>query len=342
MNGTQISIVSIALLLSASCIGQPVDGPEYEGELTEESQAATAPSCAPARAVGIVPPLHKAMLDTIAYTEGTRGRGQDGYDVIFSYQYFSDCSRHPNRTVCSGAYCSTAAGRYQFLTGTWRSLGLATFHPENQERGGMRLIARRGVTLPSTRPLTATEFANAMDRLSYEWASLPPGRYGQPIYSMTATRTEYCRLAGCGEVGPDAFVIDSDNANNQPARGLVEVSSSWAEASATPGYHGTSYLWAATDAVSDGASFAFYLPSAQTRTIDAFWVAGSNRSSATSFVVFDASGRQLGTVRLDQRQNGSQWVTLGAFPFTSGWNKVVVSRWAPRGAVVIADAIRVR
>jgi hypothetical protein len=35
-------------------------------------------------------------------------------------------------------------------------------------------------------------------------------------------------------------------------------------------------------------------------------------------------------------------VTLGTWNFTAGWNKVVLSRWATPGKVVIADAVRIR
>ncbi|MBF5066397.1 glycoside hydrolase family 104 protein, partial [Salmonella enterica subsp. enterica serovar Istanbul] len=101
--------------------------------------------------------------------------------------YFSSCNKHPNMRICSGAYCSTAAGRYQFLTTTWNGLNLGNFGPANQDRGGMKLVSRRGVNVPTGRAMTATEFANTMNRISYEWASLPPGRYGQPSYSMAAT-----------------------------------------------------------------------------------------------------------------------------------------------------------
>jgi muramidase (phage lysozyme) len=99
--------------------------------------------------------------------------------------------------VCSGSHCSTAAGRYRFLDKTWAELGFSSFSPPSQDKGAMKPIGRRGVTVPTNRAMTATEFANAMNRLSWEWASLPPGPYGQPVYSMSATRKEYCRLAGC-------------------------------------------------------------------------------------------------------------------------------------------------
>jgi muramidase (phage lysozyme) len=154
-------------------------------------------SCAPARATGVVSAKRKALLDTIAFAEGTKGRGYDGYNILYSYQTISDCNRHPDRVICSGSYCSSAAGRYQFLDSTWAGLKLPNFRPENQTRGAMTLISRRGGSVPSDRAMTATEFANLMNKISYEWASLPPGRYGQPMRSMSSLRGEYCKYAGC-------------------------------------------------------------------------------------------------------------------------------------------------
>ena len=70
--------------------------------------------------------------------------------------------------------------------------------PENQERGAAYLISTtRRVNVPQDRAMTAAEFSNAMSKLSYEWASLPPGRYGQPSKSSSQMRTFYCNLAGC-------------------------------------------------------------------------------------------------------------------------------------------------
>lgn len=138
------------------------------------------------------------------------------------------------------------------------------------------------------------------------------------------------------------FVVDSNNANNDPAKARITVSGNWTASQATGGYYGTGYWFASTQAVSDGAAFEFYLPAAASMTIDAWWTAGTNRSSATPFVAFNAAGTKLGSVTKDQRSNGGQWNTIGTYNFTAGWNKIVVSRWAAEGSVVIADAIRVR
>lgn len=66
-------------------------------------------------------PYIRALMRTISASEA-----QDSapYNLLYGGQYFSNLSRHPNQciTIVSGPYqgeCSTAAGRYQFLTSTW-------------------------------------------------------------------------------------------------------------------------------------------------------------------------------------------------------------------------------
>ena len=159
-------------------------------------------SCDPSRAKGAVGGYQKALHDVIAWAEGTRGYSKDGYNVMFSYKLMSSCGSHPNQCISYGSSCSTAAGRYQFLTSTWKgaknALNLPSFEPENQELAGKYLISTvRKVTVPQSRPMSAAEFSNAMSKLSYEWASLPPGRYGQPNKTQTQMRSMYCSLAGC-------------------------------------------------------------------------------------------------------------------------------------------------
>lgn len=190
------------VILATTALGCASEA-EPDEEMAESSDALTGTrgdaSCTPSRAAGAVPAKHRALLDTIAWTEGTSGRGSDGYNVIVGYKYAASCNRHPNRVVrLSSRLSSSAAGRYQFLTGTWNSLGYPTFQPDNQDRAGMKLVERRGVTLRTDRAMTATELSNVLSKISYEWASLPPGRYGQPVKTASQVRAEYCRHAGCG------------------------------------------------------------------------------------------------------------------------------------------------
>jgi len=146
----------------------------------------------------------------------------------------------------------------------------------------------------------------------------------------------------CGDGGgSNGIVIDSNNGNNDTSKYYVQLSANWVSSTNVAGYYGSGYYAAPTQAVSDGAAFFFYLPSAATKTVSAWWTAASDRSTAAPFVVYNAGGTNLGTVNANQQINGGKWNTLGTFNFTAGWNKVVLSRWAPSGAQVIADAIRI-
>jgi len=138
------------------------------------------------------------------------------------------------------------------------------------------------------------------------------------------------------------IIIDSNNSRNDAALARIEVSANWNSSASTPGYFNTGYWWAQTASVSDGASFWFYLDSDQTRSVDAWWTAGSNRSASTPFVAVDSAGNTLGVAHQNQQINGKRWVTVGTWNFKAGWNRVILSRWTGAGKVVIADAMRVR
>ncbi|MCA9663054.1 MAG: N-acetylmuramoyl-L-alanine amidase, partial [Myxococcales bacterium] len=140
------------------------------------------------------------------------------------------------------------------------------------------------------------------------------------------------------DIPQSTIIVDSNNNNNNGSVAKIEVSGNWNSSANVAGYHGTGYWWASTEAVSDGATFSFYLTADATRTIDAWWPAATDRSTAAPFVIFDAQGNKLGTVKVNQKGNGSQWVKLGTFNLKKGWNTVVLSRWVGDDDVVIADA----
>ncbi len=138
------------------------------------------------------------------------------------------------------------------------------------------------------------------------------------------------------------IVIDNHNSNNDTSRGYVSFVGDWACSSATPGYYATGYCYAATAEVSAPAEFYFYLDAPASRTVDAWWTAGSNRATSTPYMIVDSAGTTLSTVRMNQTVNGGQWNTLGTWSFPAGWNKVLLSRWTTSGDVVIADAVQAR
>lgn len=85
----------------------------------------------------------KAFLDTLASSEGTRGHGDDGYNVLVGGDLFHDYSKHPDVLVTLNrkGLKSTAAGRYQFLYSTWRDLQaklrLPDFSPASQDKAAV-------------------------------------------------------------------------------------------------------------------------------------------------------------------------------------------------------------
>ncbi|KFE72194.1 hypothetical protein [Hyalangium minutum] len=146
-----------------------------------------------------------------------------------------------------------------------------------------------------------------------------------------------------GSTTPAGLVIDSNNANNDTSKGYIELAgTSWTSSTNVAGYYGSGYYASPTAALSEPATFWFYLPAAATKTIDAWWTAASDRSTTAPFIVSNASGTKLATVNVNQQLNGGKWNTLGTWSFTAGWNKVQLSRWTTAGSYVIADAIQVR
>jgi 3D (Asp-Asp-Asp) domain-containing protein len=141
---------------------------------------------------------------------------------------------------------------------------------------------------------------------------------------------------------PLDIVVDDDESHNDDAVASVAFSTAWNASSSTAGFVGSGYRYASTAAVADGVTFWFHLAQPGEHTVSARWTAGTNRTDRAPWVAFDADGQQLGVVVVDQTEQGAAWVDLATFPFTAGWNAVVLSRWAPTGKVVIADAIRVR
>lgn len=183
------------------------------------------------------------------------------------------------------------------------------------------------------------------------WNRTDPGR-NWPWTSYLQKINAVCGTSGGSTPAPTPapapaptsgeVIIDSNNANNNQARGYIQVSANWKSSTNVAGYYGTGYWYAPTAEVSDGAAFWFKLDAAATKTIDAWWTAATDRSSSASFVAFNARGERVGVGTANQTGNGGKWNTVGRFAFTAGWNKIVLSRWQNPGKVVIADAVRIR
>ena len=133
----------------------------------------------------------RAFLDTLAYAEGTERK----YNYIFTFVTFKSYADHPRKTICHGDLCSTAAGRYQYLSRTWdtlaQDLGLTDFTPPNQDRAVMEIIRRAGAYNEVANSSDYKNFEKALATLNGIWASLPGSPYGQPTYSTEALWEQY-------------------------------------------------------------------------------------------------------------------------------------------------------
>ena len=130
-------------------------------------------------------PHERALLDTIAGTESP------GYNTMYGGNKFDSYSSHPNIAVpiTSGPHTgetSSAAGRYQFIKGTWdeqaKKLGLTDFSPASQDKAALNLAKEEfnrknpgrnfDADLKSNDPQVK---GNAISSLRGRWTSLPGG-----------------------------------------------------------------------------------------------------------------------------------------------------------------------
>lgn len=127
----------------------------------------------------------KALLDMLAYCEGTLGVSNNGYDVVVgSKRIIAGWTKdttiiHGGRDWYDSATESTAAGRYQFLYTTW--IGGTKDKPgpnlpmtkDNQDKRGLELINGRLGNIDKTKLTDKSVFDKALNKMCTTWASIP-------------------------------------------------------------------------------------------------------------------------------------------------------------------------
>ena len=143
-----------------------------------------------------------AFLDMIAWSElgpDLISETDDGYNVIVGSTpakpiTFSSYSAHPRQFVPS--MNSDAAGRYQFMGRYWpayqRSLGLADFGPESQDRWAVQLIRE----CHAMGAIERGDIEAAIHLCRSRWASLPGAGYGQHEHAVQPLLTAYQAAGG--------------------------------------------------------------------------------------------------------------------------------------------------
>ena len=133
-------------------------------------------------------PHVRRALDIIATTEGA---GKQGYYTAFGGGRLASLADHPRQlhpfTQTNGKKNeTTAAGRYQFLEGTWddvaKKYGLNDFGERAQDIGAVELMRRAG----ALDAIVAGDLAGGFQKLGSTWASLPSSPYAQPKVSQSA------------------------------------------------------------------------------------------------------------------------------------------------------------
>ena len=130
-------------------------------------------------------PQIKAFLDLIGYSEGAN------YNSLFGGSTFTDFSKKPTQIIHKSGYSSSAAGKYQIINSTWQliqsKLKLPNFNNNSQDIAALFLIDQRNCI----DYIIKGQIEAALTSLSYEWASFPPSRYGQPTRSLETLLTKY-------------------------------------------------------------------------------------------------------------------------------------------------------
>lgn len=141
-------------------------------------------------------PNVRAFLKAIRLGEGTSD--ELGYYRIVGGGTFTDDSKHPRVKVYIPRYdvYSTAAGAYQFIWPTWKSLqsrySFPDFAPQSQDEGAVALIDGRDALYNVIRG----ELPEAVKKCSAEWASLPGSKAVQRVESYEAVEREYLAAGG--------------------------------------------------------------------------------------------------------------------------------------------------
>jgi muramidase (phage lysozyme) len=142
-------------------------------------------------------PNLKAFLDMIAVSEGTAGKGDDGYNVIVGGSLFESYDDHPRKLVwLRPGLASTAAGRYQLLKRYYdaykKQLNLPNFSPLSQDLIAIQQIRERG----ALQDIEMGYISVAIDKVKNIWASLPGAGYGQHENKLDKLITTYKDAGG--------------------------------------------------------------------------------------------------------------------------------------------------
>jgi muramidase (phage lysozyme)/ElaB/YqjD/DUF883 family membrane-anchored ribosome-binding protein len=156
----------------------------------------------------------------------------DAYRVLFCGELIDDLSRHPRIAKMSPWGWTSAAGAYQAMaavpgkvtTDTWgdfcRDMGTTAdempFDKDHQDCFAVWCLRRRHALQDAIQG----RFEAVVEKCSWEWASWPPGRYGQPTVTLEALREVYEEYGGTYALSdliqPEAPIEDRPQSSRPP------------------------------------------------------------------------------------------------------------------------------
>lgn len=168
-------------------------------------------------------PMARRALDIIAASENA------DYNTTFGGGTFDDFSRHPNiqrkfKQKDGKTNSSGAAGRYQFLKGTWNGLqeklGLKDFSPRSQDIGALALLDEaRGSGGKSALELALEgNYQGMVEKAGNIWASFPsaPAKYSQPKHGWNKMNKIIASATG-----KPAVYEDGDSSDDSAQQGYA-------------------------------------------------------------------------------------------------------------------------
>jgi len=195
------------------------------GQTRTPSSSSTSTSISSGSGVGTKE--QRAMLDAIAYAEGTSKYPNSGYNTHFAGDQTSDLSRHPDIVKRSGRYASAAFGRYQFMPGTFnrlaRKLGLKDMSPASQDKAAIELAKELGVTAEFLkREGMSYKVSSALGR---QWASFPGKTIGldQPTKQLKGIQDVYQRSLGSASQAQTSSSISLPNLQAPKGNNTINV-----------------------------------------------------------------------------------------------------------------------
>ncbi|CAM2815499.1 hypothetical protein [Rariglobus hedericola] len=180
-----------------------------------------------------------------------------------------------------------------------------------------------------------TEF----QRHLFEVNNLTPGTHTlrvtvaakDPASTANTIALDLIQAIGTATVGGADIIKDNTDA------GGITISGAWSSSVSVPGFLGTDYVSSPAGS-SNTLRYTPTIPTTGTYEVFARWTQLANRASAVPYEITSASGTV--TVSKDQRAQGSQWVSLGLYPFNAGTTGNVLIRSTATDGYTIADGVR--